>query len=421
MSGRRLALAAALAVAACSCGEDEALPSRTPHDRHGTSKAAKGAVDGVRCGVVWDPVAGAIEDGRIVFDGNRVVALGPASKTPSEGKELDLRPLFCMPGLVDAHTHLTSYARESATDDLQKRRTEAARNAALTLHAGVTTVRDLGGGEGVDLWLRDRIASGGLPGPRMQCAGSQIGASGAVGGAAGATAAVDAHVDAGFDVIKVFATGGPHDPVTLMTADELLAAAEEAHARHLRIASHAIASDGIARSIAAHVDSIEHGSELSVEQAREMAAAGIVLVPTFYILRYYVEDAEDLGFTAQHVADLRQMVASILVPFEQRFPSLLATGVKVAMGSDSFMALHGRNARELAWMVKAGMTPEQTLRAATSTSASLMGWEGKVGTVAPGAYADLVATRADPRKDVTALEHVSVVLKSGVVVLDERR
>lgn len=421
MSGARLAFAAAFAVIVCSCAEDQARPARSPHARHALKKGGEGPVDGVRCGTIWDPVLGVIEDGRIVFDGSRIVALGAASKTPAEGDELDLRPLFCMPGLVDAHTHLTSYAHESASDDLEKRRKQAAHNALLTLRAGVTSVRDLGGGGGVDMWLRDRIASGALPGPRMQCAGSQIGVNGAVGGPAGAKAAVDAHADAGFDVIKVFATGGPRDPVPLMTADELLAAADEAHARHLKIASHAIASDGIARSIAAHVDSVEHGSELSVDQAKEMVAAGITLVPTFYILRYYVEDAEELGFSQDHVADLREMVSTVLVPFEQRFPSLLATGVKVAMGSDAFMALHGKNARELSYMVKAGMSAEEAMRAATSTSAALMGWDGKVGTVAPGGYADVVVTQGDPRKDVSVLEHVQVVVKSGVVLRDDRR
>jgi imidazolonepropionase-like amidohydrolase len=374
----------------------------------------------VRCGVVWDPARDAIEDGRIVFDGEHVVSLGPASRTPADGDELDLRPLFCVPGLVDAHTHLTSYARQQPTDGLDKRRDEAARNAALTLRAGVTSVRDLGGEEGVDIWLRARIGAKAIPGPRMQCAGSQIGADGPAGGPAGAKAAVDAHVEAGFDVIKLFATGGAQNPIPLMTAQEIAAAADEGHARDRRVAVHAISADGIDRAIAGRVDSIEHAPELTVEQATAMAAAGITLVPTLYILRYCIEDADHLGFTPEHVEDLRRQASTLVLPFEHRFPALLATGVKVAMGSDAFMALHGRNAHELTMMVKAGMKPEQAMRAATSTSAALMGWEGKVGTVAPGAYADVIATRDDPRKDVAALEHVIVVIQGGMVVEDLR-
>ncbi|HEY1691224.1 MAG TPA: amidohydrolase family protein [Polyangiaceae bacterium] len=415
MSGRRFAAAAVLLLLV-SCAEEQAAPRRLARQPH-----PHGAIHGVRCGVVWDPQTGAIDDGRIVFDGDRVAALGPASSTPREGEELDLRPLFCMPGLVDAHTHLTSYAHERGTDDLEKRRKEAARNAALTLHAGITSVRDLGGSEGVDRWLRDRIAAGSLPGPRMQCAGSQIGTDGAVGGPAGARAAVDAHADAGFDVIKLFATAGSPDPTPLMTAQEILAATEEAHARNLRVAVHAIASEGIARAIAAHVDSIEHAQELTVEQAKEMAAAGITLVPTLYILRYYIEDAENLGFSDDYVAELRHTVSTTIIPFEHRFPAILETGVRVAMGSDAFMALHGKNARELGYLVKAGMTPEQALTAATASSAALLGWDGKVGSLRPGAFADVIAMKGDPRKDIAAVEHVSTVLRGGAVAFDDHR
>jgi imidazolonepropionase-like amidohydrolase len=304
---------------------------------------------------------------------------------------------------------------------MEKRRSEAAHNAELTLRAGVTTVRDLGGEEGVDLWLRARTTSGGLPGPRMQCAGSQIGADGPVGGPAGAKAAVDAHAEAGFDVIKLFATGGARDPIPLMTLQEITSATDEAHAHDLRVAVHAITADGIDHSIAARVDSIEHGHELTVDQATAMAGAGITLVPTLYILRYYVEDADNLGFTPSHAADLQRILDAEVVPFEQRFPAILATGVKVAMGSDAFMALHGKNTRELSYMVKAGMTPEQALRAATTTAAALMGWDAKVGTVAPGAYADVIALKKDPRKDIAAVEQPVVVIKGGAVARDDRR
>jgi imidazolonepropionase-like amidohydrolase len=419
--GVRLAVAAAaaatsilLSLVAC----DDELPA-VKH-AHRTAPRPGGILHSVRCGVVWDPARGAIDDGRVVFDGEVVSALGPASSTPKDGDELDLRPLFCTPGFVDAHTHLTSYAHQSGTDGMEKRRAEAARNAELTLRAGVTTVRDLGGEEGVDLWLRARISTAGLPGPRMQCAGSQIGADGPVGGPAGAKASVDAHAEAGFDVIKLFATGNSHDPVPLMTAQEIVAATSAAHAHDLRVAVHAITAEGIDHSIAARVDSIEHGHELSTEQAAAMTAAGITLVPTLYILRYYVEDAENLGLSADRTADMQRSIDSMVVPFERRFPAILATGVKVAMGSDSFMALHGKNLRELEYMVEAGMTPEQALRAGTATSAALMGWQGKVGTLAPGAFVDVVAFKGDPRKDISVVEKPVVVLKGGAVVRDDR-
>lgn len=406
------------AAAGASCAS---APTHAPAPAAAATPSPSTFVHGVRCGTVWDPERGAIADGRVVFDGDRVAAVGPADRTPAPAQELDLRPLFCMPGLVDAHTHLTSYANEAEGDALPKRREEATRNARLTLEAGITSVRDLGGEEGVDLWLRNRIASGAIAGPRMQCAGSQIGADGPVGGPEAARSEVDAHVGAGFDIIKLFATGGAHDPVPLMTAAEIAAATAEAHARGLRVAVHAITSDGIEHSIAAHVDSIEHAQQLSVDQARVMAQEGITLVPTLYILRYYIEDADHLGFDARHVADLHRMVDTLVVPFEARFPAILATGVKVAMGSDAFMALHGKNARELGYMVRAGMTPEQALRAATATSAALLGWNGKVGTLAPGAFADVIAMPGNPRSEVGALEHLTVVIAGGRAVRDDRR
>jgi imidazolonepropionase-like amidohydrolase len=409
----RFAAGTLLALAACA-SEPVSQPTRVPPLAHAL------AAHGVRCGTLWDPEQGAIADGRIVFDGDHISAMGAAGTVPAPADEVDLRPLFCMPGLIDAHTHLTSYAREQPTDGIDKRRAEATHNAELTLHAGVTSVRDLGGDEGVDMWLRNRIATHAIEGPRMQCAGSQIGVDGPLGGPAAARASVLAHVSAGFDVIKLFATGGAHDPIPLLTPAEIEAATQEAHARGLRVAVHAITAAGIDASIAAHVDSIEHAQELTPAQAQEMAASGITLVPTLYILRYYIEDADHLGFTPEHVADLHRMVDTLVVPFEGRFPAILATGVKIAMGSDAFMALHGKNARELGYMVRAGMTPEQAMKAATATSAELLGWTGKVGTLAPGAFADVIAVAGDPRKDVSTLEHVAVVVAGGKVVSDER-
>ena len=414
-----IAIAAGLALAGCAADEAPA----PEHPRHAASHLAahhaRGAIEGVRCGVVWDPVRGAIEDGRIVFDGERISAMGPASSTPGADEELDLRPLFCMPGLVDAHTHLTSYARQKGTDDMDKRRTEADTQRCPTLRAGVTSVRDLGGEEGVDLWLRARIATGALPGPRMQCAGSQIGADGPPGGPAGAKASVDAHAEAGFDVIKLFATGGAHDPVSLMTAPEIAAATDEAHAHGLRVAVHAITHEGIERSIAAHVDSIEHAQELTVEQAAAMAAAGITLVPTLYILRYYVEDAEDLEFTprpGRAAAPGRHPGRPLRAPFPGH-PRHRGEG-RHGLGR-----VHGAPRKERARALVHGQgrhDPEQALRAATATSAALMGWEGKVGTLTPGAFADVVALKGDPRKSIDAVEHPSLVIKGGEVERDDR-
>jgi imidazolonepropionase-like amidohydrolase len=250
----------------------------------------------------------------------------------------------------------------------------------------------------------------------MQAAGTQIGLGGPLGGPEAARESVFRHVRAGSDVIKLFATGGANEPVLLMPESEMAAATSEAHAHGMRVAVHAITTAGIERALGAGVDSIEHAGELTVDQARAMASLGVVLVPTLYILRYYIEEGQRLMFSEAEVADLKRVVRTLVVPFERRLPAILATGVNVAMGSDAFMGLHGRNARELVFMARAGMGTEDVLRAATATSAALLNWQGSVGTLRPGAYADLLVLRDDPRVDMEAIEHVVAVLRGGVPV-----
>lgn len=385
------------------------------------SESAAQANRGVRCGVVWDPGAGAIADARVQFDGERIVAIGRASDLPPADHEIDYRPSFCMPGLVDAHTHLTSYAGQRANDSLAIRRAEAVRAALATLRAGVTSVRDLGGSAGVDIWLRDGIGRGEILGPRMQAAGNQIGVGGPLGGPGAARDSVVQHAQAGSDVIKLFANGGVDAPVMLMPESEMAAAAEEAHARGMRVAVHAVTSSGIDSAIGARVDSIEHAGELTLAQARSMANAAIALVPTLYILRYYVDEGSRLSFSQAEIDDLKRVVRTLIVPFEHRLPAIAATGVRIAMGSDAFLGLHGRNARELVFMERAGLSAEDVLRAATATSAWVLGWEGRVGTLRPGAYADMLVLRDNPRVDIEAVERVVAVLRSGqAVAMDDQ-
>ena len=147
-----------------------------------------------------------------------------------------------------------------------------------------------------------------------------------------------------------------------------------------------------------------------------MADAGIALVPTLYILRYYIEEGLKLSFSQAEIDDLQRVVRTLIVPFERRLTAIVATGVKVAMGSDAFLGLHGRNARELVYMVEAGMSAEDVLRAATETSASLLGWQSSVGTLRPGAFADVLVLRGDPRTDIAAVERVEAVFRGGVAV-----
>jgi imidazolonepropionase-like amidohydrolase len=373
----------------------------------------------LHCGVVWDGQGHAIRDGRVVFEGDRIVAVGPAITVKAAPEERDLRPLFCMPGFVDAHTHVTSYV-EKRGDSEEHRHDQAQKNARLTVEAGVTTGRDLGDSLGDGRWIRDLIKAGKTPGPRLQVACEQIGIDPAqrMLPPEGLREVVREHVRDGCDVIKLFATTGIGGDERFLSREQLAAAVDEAHKQGRKVAVHVIGKDAIADTVAAGADSVDHGTGATVAIAREMKRKGIVLVPTLYILRYYVEDAQNIGYTAEHVAALNHSIEAFVKPFERRLPEIIKTGVTIAAGSDSFMKLHGRNATEMVWLVRAGLPAERALLAMTRVSAELMGWGDRVGSLRKGYYADVVALDGDPRKDITFVEvrHVRFVLSGGQVV-----
>ena len=378
------------------------------------------AVQSLRCALVWDGAGHAFADGRILLRDDKVTAVGPAARVAAApgGAELDLRPLTCLPGLVDAHTHVTSYLAHPG-DTPEVRHGWAERNARLTLEAGVTTGRDLGDSQDDGIWIHDRIAAGAVPGPRLQVACEQIGIA-PMHRAASPDALrvlVREHAARGCDVIKLFATTGMGGDERFLSLAQLRAATDEAHRHRLRVAVHVIARDAVADCVTAGVDSIEHGPGTDVALAREMKRRGIVLTPTLYILRYYIEDAVNLEYTPEHVARLQALVGGEPIrPFEQRLPAIARTGVRIAAGSDSFLKLHGRNATELAWLVRAGLSPERALYAMTRVSAEVMGWADRVGTLRPGRFADVIAVAGDPRVDVAVLRDVKLVMKGGRIV-----
>ena len=369
----------------------------------------------LHCGTVWDGAGHSYSPGQITIQDDKIESVGPAHNPPQSGP-IAMDAEFCMPGLVDAHTHVTSYV-EHQGDSEALRRDWAARNAKAMIDAGITTGRDLGDDMGDGIWIRDQINAGKIPGPRLQVACEQIGPE---PGQSKLTpdqlrALVREHVKKGCDVIKLFATTGMGGDERFLSKQQLAAAVDEAHKLKRRVAVHVVAHDAVVDTVAAGADSVEHGSGVDVAVAKEMKRRGLVWTPTLYILRYYVEDAPNIEFGPEHVAKLQHTIATIVVPYEKRIPEILKTGVKIAAGSDSFMKLHGRNANEMVYLVKAGLSPEQALTAMTVNSAELMGWGDRVGKLAKGYYADVVGFDGDPHKDITRVEarHVTLVIKGG--------
>jgi imidazolonepropionase-like amidohydrolase len=295
-------------------------------------------------------------------------------------------------------------------------------------------VRDLGASNYTDIAMRDSINKGAMVGPRMFVAGFGLqkttgaGRAGAPPGAPRGRVrdtteiheAIKAQVDAGADWIKMYGSTGSFQNVTgtqTFTAEEMRVAVEVAHSFHKPIAIHAYGDTAGRNAMLAGPESVEHPAGLDDATLTEWAKRGIVYVPTIDHNRFYAENAALLGYTAQQVASLDSFVALNLETARRAHKA----GVTFAMGSDAVYWMFGENTRELGWFVKAGMTPAEALATATTNAAKLLGMPTKLGAIAPGFFADIVAVDGDPLKDIdVAISHVKWVMKGGAVVVDKR-
>ncbi|MAW79704.1 MAG: Xaa-Pro dipeptidase [Parvularcula sp.] len=357
----------------------------------------------------------------------------------------DLKNMFVMPGLIDGHVHILSENNPRAR--LQRvEMSEAdlaiagAGFAEKTLMAGFTTVRDVGAGSSDAIFaLRDGIARGDVPGPRLFASGATISVTGGHGdGTQGYTdeiaellhskgvcdgvgecrKAVREQVRRGADHIKLTATAG----VLSNTAagleqqffdDELKAIMDSAHAMGRKVTAHAHGVNGINAALRAGVDSIEHGTYLDNESIRLFKRTGAYLVPTLLAGATVVEWAEDpTSFLLPPQRAKALQVGPVMHDMAKRAHE---GGVKIAFGTDTGVSKHGENAREFALLVSAGMTPMEAIRAATVAGADNLGKSDVLGSIAPGKYGDLVAVEGDPLSDVTELEDIDFVMKEGVV------
>ncbi|MGH9556981.1 MAG: metal-dependent hydrolase family protein, partial [Terriglobales bacterium] len=293
------------------------------------------------------------------------------------------------------------------------------------------TVRSLGSTGFSDVALRDAIADGHVPGPRMQAAVTGLGPpggvcdtvfqhEGAVKGVEAAVAKVKQLVAAGADVIKLCAGGGvlPQESTAQATEfdkAELRAIVQEAHRHGRKVAAHAQGPEAIRRAVEAGVDSIEHGGLIDEASAQRMKEKGVFLVPTLYRMDWTLQNAEKNGAPAAALERLRRSRELA----HDHVARAIRVGVPVAFGTDATVYPHGLNAREFAVLVALGMSPLEAIRSATLNAAQLLGWEGKVGAIEPGAFADMIAVEGNPVEDITRLERVSLVMKGGVIYKEE--
>ncbi len=401
------------------------------------------------CGSLLDGVAPKARKGMaVVIEGDTVreiVSIESIGDLRKAGRTVDLSEYTVMPGLVDTHVHIESDAEtDFAIFDrsIAKRALEAADNVRRGLHLGVTTMRVLGTHNFIDVAVRDAINEGLAEGPRLLAAGYLISMTGGhgmelechscdlpvpmsqiFGGVADGDVEmrklVRYSIKQRVDVIKVSATGGALSQAGKVGAqqfneEEMRAAVEEATKAGLRVAAHAHGTEGIKAAIRAGVSSIEHGSYLDDECIAMMAERGVQLCPTLYNLNV------DLFKSAARLrlrSFVRFKTALLTESLNNSFRKALKAGVKIVAGSDSTY-IPGRFslATELEWFVKLGMSAGEAVRSATVDAAAAIGWEGRVGVLAPGAYADVLAVAGDPTDDIRALHEVRFVMKGGRTV-----
>ncbi|MFZ0735334.1 MAG: amidohydrolase family protein [Candidatus Sulfotelmatobacter sp.] len=377
----------------------------------------------------------------VVIQGEKIKEV--AATVPSGAEVIDLSRETCLPGLIDTHTHIllngditaADYDEQLLKESPEYRTIRATVNARRALDYGFTSIRDLEteGAGYADADVKKAINNGIIPGPRMQVATRALDVTGAyplqgyapsvvvphgvqiVDGPDNARQAVREQISHGADWIKVYSDrsyrvreDGVLDDIPTFTLEELRAIVDEAHRERHKVASHAMALNGVHNSVEAGVDTIEHGNYISDEDLKTMAARGVFYVPTIFVGEYVAQ-----GRAAEGASVWVKMIQI----HEETFRRAMKAGVKIAFGTDAGgFDWKVDPAKEFASMVKFGMTPAQAIRSATATAAELLGENDSLGTVEPGKLADIVAVPGDPLSDVSIMEKVDFVMKGGAVV-----
>ena len=398
----------------------------------------------IQAGELVDTERGRVLDDRdILVRGERIAAVGRRGtlEVPGDARVIDLSDMTVLPGLTDAHVHLTSDATVHGYKRLERGLPRAAItgvvSAARTLDAGFTTVRNLGAPGYADVDLMKAIEDGDVPGPRIIPAGRSIGITGGhcdsnllpyeynqvAGGVADGPWAVRAkvreNVKYGAKAIKFCGTGGVLSKGTTIgaqqfTAEEMRAIVDEAHQLGVKVAVHAHGERGIDTALEAGVDSVEHASLISDAGIAAAKRSGTALSMDIYVSDYILSEGKAAGILEESLAKERTVGKAQ----RERFKAAVKAGATLAYGTDAGVYPHGDNARQFAYAVKWGQTPMEAIRSATMVNAELFGMADEIGSIAAGKFADIIAVDGDPLDDVRELEDVDFVMKGGVVFVD---
>lgn len=403
----------------------------------------------IRCGTLIDGTSDrSVSSVVLLIEDNLIREVGKDVRIPPGARVIDLTGATVLPGLIDSHTHVLlqgditeeDYAQQILKESIPYRTLRATVSCRTALMNGFTTIRDMEteGAMYADVDLKKAINNSVIDGPRMFVSTRAISSTGhyslsnrsyawewqvpkgvqEITGADEARRAVREQISYGADWVKIYAdrgyyreADGTYRSLPNFSTEEINAIGDEAKLSHRRLASHAVTRDGIIPSINAGAASIEHGFGMDDECIALMVKKGVYWCPTIYVNVWVAEGRAAAG-------------NPINKQFSETLPAVFAkalrAGVKIAFGTDvGGFAWTENEAKEFAYMVKFGMTPMQAIRSATSVGAQLLDMSGKIGGIAPGAFADIVAVKDDPLKDITALEHIGFVMKNGRVYRDE--